>query len=253
MINWNESAKLNNCTVDELKAYFEKFPKSNKKIIRICDGCGGERKLCFVDHTDLCFKCACKTPEHCKAISDAAIKHYAKEMDPLPPGQTIAIPDNKNCAQYLGCIAEELLAKTFKDVRRMPHGNKGFDIICNQNYRIDIKSSATGYKGGWMFEIRKNQIADYFLCIAFESREDLTPVHVWLIPDKDINHLAAISISKTTLNKWSKYEQPLDRVLACCDIMKGETLGPIPELKKKIRIQTAGMERLDKWTEPKGL
>lgn len=223
MINWNKSAKLNNCTVEELKAYFDKYPGSEKKIIRICDGCGGEREIRFFEHDKLCLKCTCNTPEHCKAMSDAGIKRHAKEKDPLPPGQTITIPKNKDCNLYLGCIVEELLARTYKDVKIMPFGNRGFDIICNQDFKIDIKSSALGNKYGyWIFSIVKNQIADYFLCIAFESRDDLIPVHVWLIPGKDVNNNVTISISKTTLTKWSKYEQPLDRVLKCCDEMKGD-------------------------------
>ena len=221
MINWNESAKLNNCTIDELKAYFDKYPGSERKIIRICDGCGEGREIYFFEHDKLCLKCAMNTPECRKANSAARIKQHAKEKDPLLPGQTIIIPENRNCAQYLGCIAEELLAKTFKDVKRMPFGNRGFDIICNQDFKIDVKSSALGNKYGyWIFSINKNNIADYFLCIAFESREDLTPVHVWLIPGSDVNHNVTKSISKSTLHKWSKYEQPLDRVLKCCNIMK---------------------------------
>ena len=106
----------------------------------------------------------------------------------------------------------------------MPPNNKGFDVICNQDFKIDIKSCAIGHKGYWSFNINNNTIADYFLCIAFESRNDLTPVHVWLIPGKDVNHKVAIQISKTTLDKWSKYEQSLDRVLACCDVMKEQNL-----------------------------
>lgn len=222
MINWDKSAKLNNYTIDELKVWFENYPKSGKKIIRICDGCDRERELRFVEHSDLCSKCANKTPKHRKVQSDAAIKRHAKEKDPLPKDQEIQIPKNKSCPQYLGCIAEELLAKTFKDVRRMPFGNKGYDIICNRDLRIDIKSSALGHKGHWIFNINKNTIADYFLCIAFESRKDLTPVHVWLISGKDINQKGSITISKIIISKWSKYEQPLDRVLACCNVMKEE-------------------------------
>lgn len=220
MINWIKSAELNDCIVDELKSWFENHPKSNKKIIRICDICGEEIEIYFGTNCNLCIKCGCNTPGHCKAISDGNIKYRTKEMDPLPPGQKISIPKNRNCTNYLGCIAEELLARTFKDVRRMPPNNKGFDIICNKDLKIDIKSSATGYKGYWMFNICKNTIADYFLLIAFESRKNLIPVHVWLIPGKDVNHNITIRTSKTKLNKWSKYEHPLDRVLACCNIMR---------------------------------
>lgn len=225
MINWNESAKLNNCTIDELKARFVRFPKSGKKIIRICNECGGEREITFEGYRDLCFKCSRNTPECRKALSDAGIKQRGKEKSPLPSGQSITIPKNKNCTSYLGCLAEELLALTFKDVRRMPINNPGYDLICNQNFKIDVKASALGHLGHWNFSINKNTIADYFLCIAFESRNDITPTHVWLIPGEDVNHKVTINISKSTIvkwAKWAKYEQPLERVLACCDVMKEE-------------------------------
>lgn len=39
MIDYERSAVLNNTSVDKLKKYFIRFPKSNKKIIRICDKC----------------------------------------------------------------------------------------------------------------------------------------------------------------------------------------------------------------------
>lgn len=133
----------------------------------------------------------------------------------------MTMPENKNCPTYLGCyVAEQLLIKIFKNVQRMPYGNHGFDIICNRDLKIDIKSSATGNQGSWQFLIRKNTIADYFLCIAFEDREDLNPIHLWLIPGKDINYLTIIAISKRNITKWSKYEQPLDKVIKCCDEMK---------------------------------
>jgi len=224
MINWVKSAELNNCTVDTLKSWFERYPGSNKKIIRICDICGEEREIYFEHYCNLCVKCSNtnRSPEYRKALSDAAIKRYSKEMDPLPTGQTITISENKNCAQYLGCIAEKLLALTFKDVKRMPYSNPGFDLICNQDYKIDVKSSATGHLGHWMFNIVKNRIADYFLCIAFESRDELIPVHVWLIPSNVVNHRISIQISKSTIDRWSKYEKPIKRVLACCDVIKDQ-------------------------------
>ena len=61
MIDWNESAKLNNTTVDELKKYFDRFPQSHKKIIAICEGenCSNrKRELTFGSYCDLCRKCA---------------------------------------------------------------------------------------------------------------------------------------------------------------------------------------------------
>lgn len=39
MIDYEKSAELNNCTIEDLKIWFDKYPKSNKSIIRICDKC----------------------------------------------------------------------------------------------------------------------------------------------------------------------------------------------------------------------
>lgn len=150
-------------------------------------------------------------------LSEAHLK------DPLPIGEKNKIPTNKDCASYLGSLTEQVLSNLFKDVQIMPHGNHGFDFICNQDYKIDAKSCATGNKiGNWQFGIGKNQIADYFLCVAFEDRNNLNPVHLWLIPGKDINHKMGITISKSMLKKWSQYEQPLDKVILCCDERRGE-------------------------------
>lgn len=117
-----------------------------------------------------------------KRISESKLR----EKLPLSNGWEVkggSITTNKDCADYLGCfVAERLLSKIYPDVKVMPHGNHGFDFICNRDMKIDVKSSATGYKGYWMFYIAKNQIADYFLCIAFEDREDLNPAYLWLIP-----------------------------------------------------------------------
>lgn len=154
-------------------------------------------------------------------------KLRSKEKEPLPQGYEIGKESNmvvnKNCAQYLGCyIAEQVLAKIFKNTQRMPFGNIGFDFICNNGYKIDVKSSATGYRGSWQFQIGKNTIADYFLCMAFDDRKDLIPVHLWLIPGKDVNHNKGIQISKSTIQRWAKYEQPIDKVIECCNEMKNK-------------------------------
>lgn len=93
---------------------------------------------------------------------DASSESKLKEKPPLPDEVLNKIPSNKNCALYLGGIAEHLLIKMFKEVKVMSFGNHGFDFICNQNFKIDAKSSATGHNGYWRFNINKNSIADYF-------------------------------------------------------------------------------------------
>lgn len=59
-INWEKSAELNNCTIDELKARFERFPKSSKKIVAVCNGDNGcpDRILPYYAYSNLCHTCA---------------------------------------------------------------------------------------------------------------------------------------------------------------------------------------------------
>ena len=130
--------------------------------------------------------------------------------------------ENKKCSLFLGChVAETLLSKVFKNVQRMPNGNPGYDFICNRNYMVDVKSSATGDNDGrWSFHITKNIVADYFLCLAFDNRDDLNPIYLWLMPSDVINHFVTLVIRKSDIYKWKQYELQIDDVISCCDKMK---------------------------------
>lgn len=136
---------------------------------------------------------------------------------------------NRECACYLGVhVAERVLSHVFEDVQRMPHNNPGFDFICRRGYKIDVKSSCRLHREGpanqWYFNIYKNTIADYFLCLAFDDRKSLNPEHVWLIPGADVNDRTGISITESCLEKWDRYELPgkLDEVVSCCNVLKAE-------------------------------
>lgn len=63
MIDWKTSAELNDCTVEWLKDRFIKYPKSQKRIVMICEGCGKERITVSHQYRDLCPKCARNLPE----------------------------------------------------------------------------------------------------------------------------------------------------------------------------------------------
>ena len=128
---------------------------------------------------------------------------------------------NKNCTNWLGKRAELILMSMFDHVERMSYHNKGYDFKCGLDYKIDAKSACYMKDYNiWRFHIKQNIIADYFLCLAFDNRNDLNPKHVWLIPGKIVNHLKLLSIPESKIDKWVKYEQPLNKIVACCDIMK---------------------------------
>lgn len=136
-------------------------------------------------------------------------------------GET-SMAENRECSLFLGVhVAEQVLSKVFKNVVRMPNGNAGYDFICNKGKKIDAKSSCTHVSGSdWTFSIRKNKIADMFLLLTFNNRDDLKPLHIWLIPADVINHRQNIGISESNLPKWDKYKLDINKVTACCDVMK---------------------------------
>lgn len=131
---------------------------------------------------------------------------------------------NSLCTLYLGVVvAERILSEIFNDVCRMPPRNRGFDFICGGGYKIDVKSACTRkMRRSWNFMIRRNAVADYFLCLAFDNRDDLNPIHLWLIPGTEVNHLTTASISEGTVDKWAQYEltDKLDQVISRCNAMR---------------------------------
>lgn len=142
-------------------------------------------------------------------------------------GRKQPMNENRECPSFLGVhVAERVLSHIFKNVQKMPYNNPGFDFRCGNGYLVDSKCSCRYHRlhraESWLFTIRKNRIAEYFLCLAFNNRNDLTPEHLWLIPAGDVNDHTTITITETRLDKWSKYEQPVDRVMACCNVLKGD-------------------------------
>lgn len=165
----------------------------------------------------------------CKACNTVYMTRYAHEKEGVTPYE-----HNPACSQYLGIhIAERILSHCFEDVKRMPYGNPGYDFICKRGFKIDVKSGclramkrvkSTNYY--WMFQIDRNAVADYFLCLAFDSRETLSPEHVWLIPGMVVNQTQNLSIPSSDygIRKWSVYERPLDKILVCCDILRDQAV-----------------------------
>ena len=199
------------------------YPSNKKWNRRICNKCKVEQGRLWKLNNLL------KPAEYCKRWRDrnpaAVIEGYTKDRI-RRGGQTMK--ENKTCSQYLGIhVAERVLSRVFKDVTRMHLHNHGYDFICNHGKKIDVKSSCivthtvngTEYQS-WKFNIRHNQIADFFLCLAFDNRADLNPLHVWMLPGCKYNHFAGIGISSSTVDKWNEYELPIDEIMKRCDSMK---------------------------------
>lgn len=141
---------------------------------------------------------------------------------------------NKKCSTFLGCnIAERVLSHVFKDVQRMPYGNKGYDFVCNKGFKIDVKSSClhSNQYNNYLFVIKHNKIADYFLLIGFDNRDDLNPRHIWLIKSTELirnfrimNNFERLYIRDipNDIIKFSKYElnDKLKEMIKCCIELK---------------------------------
>ena len=110
----------------------------------------------------------------------------------------------------------------------MPQDNPGFDFLCGRGYKIDVKSACLKQRGDgyltWTININNNIIADYFLVLLFDDRVDKNPMHVYLIPGSDVNHLIGFQIFNIEhgLSKFSKYEKPIDSVLSCITKLKNQ-------------------------------
>jgi len=145
---------------------------------------------------------------------------------------------NKKCSMFLGChVAERVLGYVFKNVERMSFNNPGYDFICNKGKKIDVKSTCL-YNNHYIFIINYNKIADYFLCIGFDNRENLNPQHIWLINSNDFyfhktykkldyrqfKDTSNICIHLSKLEDYSKYEltDKLKETIECCTELKSD-------------------------------
>ena len=137
--------------------------------------------------------------------------------------------EDKSSAQWLGIvIGERLCRHLFKDVEVMPYGFPGYDFICNKGMKINIKTACVTFSNGkypsWSFTIDHNTVADYFICVAFDNRTDLNPLHIWMIPGKDVNHKKTHAIRTTTIHKWDVWKRDINDAQLCCNKIKGKPI-----------------------------
>ena len=136
-------------------------------------------------------------------------------------GRTKPMSENPACASWLGIyIAENMLIDLFDNIERMPTGNHGFDIRCG-DITIDVKSSCRRINRNnknyyWGFDIDHNPIPDIFACVAFKSREDPQPEHLWLIPKLIASKFRNLCIfsSERGLKKWLHFERSFDKIIS---------------------------------------
>ena len=130
-----------------------------------------------------------------KKIGYEGSAHFLREWR-HDNGVQSPMEENKACAHYLGTVVAErqyariILPEIFGGIEReMPYGNPKYDFIAKNGIKVDVKSRCIReYPGwrGWEPHIRFNETTDYFLILAFDNRENLNLIHVWLIGGNEI-------------------------------------------------------------------
>ena len=147
-------------------------------------------------------------------------KDYVKELTDNRRWENGGTPMDKNieCTMYLGVhIAENLWNVILTDSVLMNPANPGYDILFNDNIKIDIKASVLRIDDEypcWSFNIQYNKIPDFFGLTAFDNRDNLNIQYMWLIPGYKINDKYRIRIYPKKINNWKKYLIISDEELA---------------------------------------
>lgn len=175
-----------------------------------------------------------------KTAKNANCKNWNEYQKELMYDKGIHSPlsDNKDCSYYFGLfIAQNYIIKTFEDPIEMPPNNPGFDWICKNGKKIDHKARCLCNVGnciGWKFEIKYNNIADYFILSAWDNRDSLNPLRVWIFHKDDIirgkkfwkREFIWITNTPKSLIEFKKYEFS-DRLEKLKDLCKK---GKIPKI-----------------------
>lgn len=126
--------------------------------------------------------------------------------------------ENIECSMWMGYIVGEcLLSNLFNLAERCKYNNPGYDWVCNHQFKIDVKAVCLEDKNRWNFHIKANKEADYFLLTGFDKhREDLNPLHIWLIKGTDIitNNSGTFTLNerkKLSITNDIKYMRPYEK------------------------------------------
>jgi len=175
-------------------------------------------------HNYMCRECRSKQSQ--KWVAANHERHLANVTRHNRKMGKISMHENKDCSQYLGIhITEAVVDMSFVDAVRMPNNNHGYDLVCRIGAKIEIKGACLNKAGGWHFNIGRNNIAEYFMLVAYDDRKNLNIMHAWFIPGEALSHLKSATIRPGTVGKWSDYEQDPDNMMACCNVMKEENGG----------------------------
>ncbi len=100
--------------------------------------------------------------------------------------------EDANCPSFTGVfLGENIIGKTilieiFGNIEKeMIYGKSGYDYIVRRGYKVEVKTGKLLPNNRWSFNLKLNNIADYFLIIALNNtRTEI--IHVWSIKKDDI-------------------------------------------------------------------
>ena len=141
---------------------------------------------------------------------------------------------NEDCSAHFGEFTENIMIQTFENAKKMPYGNPGFDWTCKNGDKIDNKGVCLvciqGKSQRWVFSIKYNNIAEWFILSAWDNRDSLNPLHVWIFHKNDIfkgkkfwrRDTVTIIDSPKGLMRFKEYEvtDRLDKLKELCNKKK---------------------------------
>jgi len=215
------------CRECSKKNWKERYEKQKNKVSDItskyCPGCG---KIIPISMFDRKPGAADGYREVCKVHANERRKVWRHKRG---DNKTPTLYHARNV--YLGVeIGEEVAARYFKDPVRAPYGTPGYDLICRNGFKINVKLSTANKDGRWVFALtnRSGAKCDFYLLIAMGSLDDLTPKHIWLIPPDVVIGKSkmcdkqSFSVAPSTVSKLAEFEKPIERLESCCNTMKSE-------------------------------
>lgn len=164
--------------------------------------------------------------------------------------------ENPECSHYFGTFVErEYVMSVFEDVKifeypkdewgRRVDTHKPYDWICKNGYKVKHAASCIRtdnyhtYRDGtpipyFNFSIKRNEEVDYWMLSAWDNRDSLVPMFVWMIKGKEDFITQAgrrpfwdrdyfkIYITKKGLDRMSGYEieKKLEELIDICSVAK---------------------------------
>jgi len=137
-------------------------------------------------------------------------------------GRQSSMSENKDCSSYLGVeiaekkIARIILPRILGEIKKeMPYKGCRFDYLIEGDIKVDSKAGCLiDGNRRWSFFINHNDVAGFFLIIAFDSRDNLYCEHIWLFERNEMINGAKfymrgqfkITNDREYLSEYKKFE-----------------------------------------------